>query len=153
MNRVQFEEAITKCEKTIKKNFAKRELNDLWLFIGRERQLHNDDNADELATKIYKYLKNSQKGLKSNNVEETQWWIGDLFILLCENKEFVDPAIYQELVFLKNLILDSVATILFIHTRFKDKQRLEEEYNKLLKIISLKISEIQYFLQKENVQL
>ena len=103
--------------------------------------------------KIYKYLKNSQKGLKSNNVEETQWWIGDLFILLCENKEFVDPAIYQELVFLKNLILDSVATILFIHTRFKDKQRLEEEYNKLLKIISLKISEIQYFLQKENVQL
>ena len=103
--------------------------------------------------KIYKYLKNSQKGLKSNNVEETQWWIGDLFILLCENKEFVDPAIYQELVFIKNLILDSVATILFIHTRFKDKQRLEEEYNKLLKIISLKISEIQYFLQKENVQL
>lgn len=57
MNRVQFEEAITKCGKTIKKNFAKRELNDLWLFIGRERQLHNEDNADELATKIYKYLK------------------------------------------------------------------------------------------------
>lgn len=57
MNRVQFEEAITKSEKTIKKNFAKRELNDLRLFIGRERQLHNEDNADELATKIYKYLK------------------------------------------------------------------------------------------------
>lgn len=57
MNRVQFEEAIIKCEKTIKKNFAKHELNDLWLFIGRERKLHTDDNADELATKIYKYLK------------------------------------------------------------------------------------------------
>ena len=57
MNRTQFEEAITKCEKTIKKNFAKREFNDLWLFIRRERQLHNEDNADELATKICKYLK------------------------------------------------------------------------------------------------
>lgn len=61
MNRVQFEEAITKCEKTIKKNFARRELNDLWLFVARERQLHNDDTADELATKIYKYLKATGK--------------------------------------------------------------------------------------------
>ena len=61
MNRVQFEEAITKCEKTVRKNFARREFNDLWLFIRRERQLHNDATADDLAESICNYLKATGK--------------------------------------------------------------------------------------------
>lgn len=56
MNRVQFEEAITKCEKTVRKNFASREFNDLWLYARRERQLHNSATADELADSICSYL-------------------------------------------------------------------------------------------------
>ena len=56
MNRVQYEEAITKCEKTVRKNFASRELNDLWLYVRRERQLHNSATADELADSICSYL-------------------------------------------------------------------------------------------------
>ena len=56
MNRVQFEEAITKCEKAVRKNFASREFNDLWLYVRRERQLHNNATADELAECICSYL-------------------------------------------------------------------------------------------------
>ena len=57
MNRVQFEGAITKCEKAVKKNFAERVLNDLYVFIGTQRQLHEDDTADDLADEIRTYLK------------------------------------------------------------------------------------------------
>lgn len=56
MNRVQLEEAITKCEKTVRKNFANREFNELWQYVRRERQLHNSETADELAESICNYL-------------------------------------------------------------------------------------------------
>lgn len=61
MNRIQFEEAITKCEKTVRQNFARRELNDLWHYIKLERQLHNDATADQLAESICNYLKATGK--------------------------------------------------------------------------------------------
>ena len=66
MNRVQFEEAITKCEKAVKKNFAERVLNDLYMFIGTQRQLHKNDTADDLADEMRTYLKaiGSQYGAK-----------------------------------------------------------------------------------------
>ena len=51
---------------------------------------------------MLKFLKEAHKGLKSNNVEEVQWWFGDLFILLCENKEILDEKIYKSIVSLKD---------------------------------------------------
>ena len=56
------------------------------------------------------YLKEVEKGLKSKNVEEVQWWIGDLFILLCENKEIIDPVIYQSILEMKNSLYESIST-------------------------------------------
>lgn len=74
MNRVQFEEAITKCKKTVEKNFAERVLNDLYLFIGRQRQLHQNDTADDLADEMRTYLDaiGKQYGAKVGFLNEEQ---------------------------------------------------------------------------------
>lgn len=56
MNRVQYEEALTKAEKVIKRNFAQKILNEIWVEIRRERTLHSGDTVDELANKICVFL-------------------------------------------------------------------------------------------------
>lgn len=56
MNRVQYEEALTRAGKTIKRNFAQKVLNEIWVEIRRERTLHSGETADELADKICVFL-------------------------------------------------------------------------------------------------
>lgn len=102
---------------------------------------------EEVYSKALKYLKNANKGLKEGNVEEVQWWLGDLFILLCENKELVDPSIYNLIVKLKNNLMDSVSTVLFFHTRFKNQKNLEQEMKLVLNTIDERLSDIRLFLQ------
>ena len=55
------------------------------------------ESLEKVYASALKYLKEGYKGLRANNVEEVQWWLGDLFILLCENKEIIDPNIYEEI--------------------------------------------------------
>ena len=52
------------------------------------------------------------KGFKAKNVEETQWWLGDIFIELCENKEIVDPNIYSQIIELKDEISNNISNFL-----------------------------------------
>ena len=100
----------------------------------------------QIYTKALSYLKSAYKGLRENNVDEVQWWLGDLFILLCENKELVDPIIYNSIVDLKNNLMESVSTILFFHTKFKNKKALEEKASKLLNSVEERLSDINLFL-------
>lgn len=102
---------------------------------------------EDVYVKALKYLKNSYKGLKSGNVEEVQWWIGDLFILLCENKEIIDKSIYNLILTLKNHIMDSVSTVLFFHTRFKNQKLLEQEMKMVLNALDERVSDIRLFRQ------
>ena len=102
---------------------------------------------EEVYTKALKYLKNAYKGLKSGNVEEVQWWLGDLFILLCENKEIVDKSIYNAILKMKNDLMDSVSTLLFFHTRFKNQKTLELEMKDVLNQLDERVSDIRLFLQ------
>lgn len=97
--------------------------------------------------KLLQYLKKSYKGLKSNDVEEVQWWLGDLFTLLCENKEIVDPLIYKKIVSVKNNLVSSVSTLLFFHTRFKNQKSLEQEMKELITVIEERVNDIKLFLQ------
>ena len=105
------------------------------------------ENLDKIYTQLLRYLKEAQKGLKSNNVEEVQWWLGDIFILLCENKEVIDPDIYNSIVNLKNLLMDSVSTLLFFHTRFKGQKKLENEIKEVINLVNKRSSELKLFLQ------
>ena len=102
----------------------------------------------EIYSKISKYLKNSKKGLKSKNVEETQWWIGDIFIELCENKEIVDPVIYSQIVDLKNNISNNISNFLFFYTSFKNIKEIEEQFNDLILTVDTRIAESKLYLTK-----
>ncbi|MBO5738466.1 patatin-like phospholipase family protein [bacterium] len=105
------------------------------------------EKLEKVYTKALMYLKKSYKGLQSGNVEETQWWLGDLFILLCENKEIIDNSIYKEIENLKNRLIDSISTILFFHTRFKGQKTLELEMKAVIDLIDARIADIKLFLQ------
>ena len=108
------------------------------------------EKLENIYTKALKYLKNAYKGLKSNNVEEVQWWLGDLFILLCEHKEIIDKSIYNSILDLKNNLMDSISTLLFFHTRFKGQKTLEQEMKKTINILEERVAEIRLFLQAIN---
>ncbi len=101
-----------------------------------------------IYSKISKYLKNAKKGLKSKNVEETQWWIGDIFIELCENKEIVDPVIYSKIVDLKNEISNNISNVLFFYTSFKNQKQLEEMFDELIVTIDTRIAESVMYVNK-----
>lgn len=104
-------------------------------------------NLEKIYSTAYKFLKNAYKGLKSNNVEEVQWWFGDLFTLLCENKEVVDPKIYEALLELKNYMMDSVTTLLFFHTRFKNHKSLDDKFKTTLNLLDERVADIKLYLQ------
>lgn len=105
------------------------------------------ENLEKVYSKALKYLKSAQKGLKYNDVEEVQWWFGDLFILLCENKEIIDPTIYEAIVNMKNTLMDSVSKILFIHSRFKKQKELENEMKTLISIVDERVADLKLYLQ------
>lgn len=105
------------------------------------------ENLVQLYEKIYRYLKETIKGLKNNKVEEVQWWLGDLFMLLCENKEVVDPKIYNSILDLKNSLITSVTTVLFFHTKFKNQKELEIQTNNLLILLEKQIADLELYLQ------
>ena len=101
----------------------------------------------DVYSEIQKYLKKAYKGLKSNNVEEVQWWFGDLFTTLCEHKEIVDPKIYERIISLKNLTKESVSTLLFFHTRFKNLAKLQEEFAQCIEMIDNRIVDLKLYNQ------
>ena len=105
------------------------------------------EKLTDIYSTISKYLKKSKKGLKTKNVEEAEWWIGDIFILMCENKEIIDPIVYQQIVDLKNEIVNNKSTVLFIHTRFKNSKMLETKYDEVITIIDTRIAEGKLYLR------
>lgn len=113
-----------------------------------ERLPEKKEKLNKVYSKISKYLKNSKKGLKSKNVEETQWWIGDIFIELCENKEIIDPNIYSQIVDLKNEISKNISNVLFFYTSFKNAKLLEEMFTDLIQVIDARIAESVMYLNK-----
>ena len=101
----------------------------------------------EVYSKILTYLKKALKGLKANNVEEVQWWFGDIFTTMCENKEIIDPVIYQKILDLKNSLVKGSTTILFFHTCFKGAKRLEAEMKDVIMIVNNRVNELKLYTQ------
>ena len=103
---------------------------------------------EKIYTKTNNYMKKIYAGVKSNDVGEVQWWLGDLFVLLCENKELIDERIYKSIVDLKNNLMTSVVSGMFWSIRFKDQKLLVQETKTILNLLEERISEIKLFLQK-----
>lgn len=104
----------------------------------------------EVYEQISTYLKKAQKGLKSNNVEEVQWWFGDIFTVLCENKEIVDPIIYEKIVQLKNSLNNATSTVLFFHTCFKGAKHLEVQMKEVILSLDMRIADLKLYIQNIN---
>ena len=102
---------------------------------------------EAIYSKILVYLKKALKGLKANNVEEVQWWFGDIFTVLCENKEIVDPVIYKKILDLKNSLVKGSATVLFFHTCFKGAKRLEAEMKDVIMTVNNRVNDLRLYLQ------
>lgn len=102
----------------------------------------------EVYSKISKYLKQAKKGLKAKNVEETQWWFGDIFTELCENKEAIDPVLYEKILDLKNLVNDNKSTVLFFYTVFHNSKNLENAFDSIIKDIDTRIAELKLYIRQ-----
>ncbi len=108
------------------------------------------EKIENVYSAILKYLKNANKGLKANNVEEVQWWFGDLFTILCENKEIVDKTVYDKIVNLKNMLMDSSSKFLIFYTKFNDRKDLEKCMQEVINLVDEHASEVKLFLQNQN---
>lgn len=107
------------------------------------------EKLSSIYSTALKYLKNAEKGLKANNVEEVQWWFGDLYILLCENKEIIDPVIYQKIADLKTNLTDSSSRFLIFYTKFNNRKSLEENMRSVIESVDRRSAEIKMFIQNK----
>ena len=48
------------------------------------------NNLVKIYSQLLNFLKKARKGFNAKNVEDVQFWLGDIFILLCENKDVID---------------------------------------------------------------
>ena len=121
--------------------------------IGYEQTMHyfknilpaKKERLINIYTPLLKDLKKALKGLKSNNVEEVQWWLGSIFTTLCEHKEEVDPNIYSEIIDLKNIIVNNISTLFFFHTRFKNNKDIEEKFKNVITKIEYRITDLKLY--------
>ena len=118
------------------------------MYYFKEVLPYKKESLEDIYSQMLKYLKNSHKGLKAGDVEEVQWWLGDLFTLLCENKELVDERIYEQIVDLKNAIMESSTRFLLFYTRFNDKKNLEKKMKNIINVLERRISELKLYLLK-----
>ena len=103
------------------------------------------DKLINIYSQLLKYSKKLHKGIRNNDVEDVQWWLGEIFTLLCENKEFVDCNIYREIINLKNNIKDSISSLLFIYSKLKNRKQLEIISKNLSNIIEERVLDLKYY--------
>lgn len=101
----------------------------------------------EVYSSVLLFLKNAKKGLKSNNVEEVQWWLGDIFTMLCENKEIVDPIIYNKIKNLKDELMSGTCKVLFFYNCFKGAKKLEADMQEVIDGTEERVNELKLYLQ------
>ena len=116
----------------------------------KDQLLVKKEQLEKIYSTALKYLKSANKGLKANNVEEVQWWFGDLFTLLCEYKEIIDETIYKKILNLKNMLVDSSSKFLIFYTKFNGRKELEAEMQNVINIVDERASELKLFLQNQN---
>ena len=114
-------------------------------FLPKKKEKLNDVYAQ-----LLKCLKKLNGGVKLNDVEEVQWWFGDIFTLMCENKEIIDEIIYNKIVDLKNNVNKSVKHIFILGERFENRNDLQTQTKNIIDMLDERITEIRLYLQKIN---
>ena len=105
----------------------------------------------ESYTKLLEFVKKARKGLKAKNVEEVQFWLGDIFILLCENKEIIDPVIYESIHYLKELLVENTSKFLFFHNVFKNVKDIDKVFETIILALESRINELKLYVSLHNL--
>ena len=100
---------------------------------------------------LYEKLFKVQKHIKKQNILKAKSLTAELFIDLCESKEFIEEKFYDYIVAFKNQFFENIQyPALFGKTALSKKDMIIEQLDELLEKLEDKISEIKAFLETEE---
>ena len=100
---------------------------------------------------LYEKLFKVQKHIKKQNILKAKSLTAELFIDLCESKEFIEEKFYDYIVAFKNQFFENIQyPALFGKTALSKKDMIIEQLDELLEKLEYKISEIKAFLETEE---
>ena len=100
---------------------------------------------------LYEKLFKVQKHIKKQNILKAKSLTAELFIDLCESKDFIEEKFYDYIVAFKNQFFENIQyPALFGKTALSKKDMIIEQLDELLEKLEDKISEIKAFLETEE---
>lgn len=105
-----------------------------------------------MYTDIYNKLVRVKKHLTKQNIAKAKSVIAEMFIDLCESKDFIDEKYYQKILNFKNNFFEKIQyPALFGKTMLKNQNSIEKELDNLITEIQEKTNELQSYLCIEKV--
>ena len=105
-----------------------------------------------MYTDIYNKLVRVKKHLTRQNIAKAKSVIAEMFIDLCESKDFIDEKYYQKILNFKNNFFEKIQyPALFGKTMLKNQNSIEKELDNLITEIQEKTDELQSYLCIEKV--
>ena len=127
----------------------KKELYDIGYFTTDKYFSEFFPKKREKLLKIYKellsLLNKFQKEFNRTNIINSYLKLCEIFVFLCEEKQYIDSCLYESVVNFKNLYLKNYKNSSFLGIKsacVKDKEYISNELLKLVKCTSIKIDEL-----------
>ncbi len=95
--------------------------------------------------KLFKYLNSFQKEFNKRNIVNSYLKLCELFVFLCEEKQYLDSKIFQMIIDFKNEFMrnyKSVSILGFKTAISINKEKMSKEILEIIKITTLKMSEL-----------
>lgn len=100
-----------------------------------------------MYSNLYEKLKKVSKNIKKQNITNAKNQICEVFVDLCEYKDFIDNQYYEYIRGFKNILLDNISyPALFGKTTLRNTDEVEKYLDKILAALENKIKEIETFL-------
>ncbi len=104
-----------------------------------------------MYTKLYEKLVKIQKYLKKSNITKAKTLTSELFIDLCEYKDFIEVKLYEYIIEFKNMLFDNIQyPALFGKTTLNKVDVINKYLFELIERFNDKIKELRDFLDTEK---
>lgn len=102
----------------------------------------------DVYDKILEYMRNIQGFMLRKKYIQAKNMLGELFILLADVKDIINPTIYNEIKMYQNLLYSNVKTGLLGHQHIDNKETINAQQQKIISILSDYVKEFDnYFKQ------
>ena len=106
-----------------------------------------------MYSNLYEKLKKVSKNIKKHNITNAKNQICEVFVDLCEYKDFIDNQYYEYIRGFKNILLDNINyPALFGKTTLRKTDEVEKYLDKILTALENKIKEIETFLSYKKTK-